>query len=368
MRIIDRYISRSLYLAFLANLIIFTLLFILIDSASNLDEFLKQHVSLSVLLQYYLYYTPVVIVQTASMAALIAALLIYTHLSSHNEIIALRSSGLNFWQLGRPALVFALLVSFMILVINEKFIPTAEDRSQKIRNENIVIESKNPQRRRPVINNLTFYGLKSRLYFIDTFDPNIGKLSGITIIGYDDKYDIKEKIVAYEGRWTGLAWKFYQCHITSYEAGVAGSSPIKVYPEKLMDIQETPQDFLNQRLNVASMSSRQLQDYIQRFSKSGAQRAVTNLRIDLYQKISTPFSTVVIILVGLPLAMRSGRRKAQNFTALALAVAIGFLYYVCNAVALALGKGGAIYPPVLAAGLAPLLFLGLAYYLIKENS
>ena len=43
------------------------------QGVTNLDEFLRQKVSLSVLAQYYLYYAPVVLAQTASMAALIAA-------------------------------------------------------------------------------------------------------------------------------------------------------------------------------------------------------------------------------------------------------------------------------------------------------
>ena len=367
MRIVDRYISLSLALIFLVNILIFSLLFILIDSASNLDNFLTHKVNPMIVIQFYLAYLPVVLVQTSAIAALIAVLLTYTHLNSHNELIAMRASGMNFWQISRPALVFALLVSMVVLTINERYIPYTQKRADKIRDENIVSDKNQVQKKQPIISSLTFYGLKNRLYFVDTFDPNTSKLTGVTIIGYDDKQNIKEKIVALEGRWSGLAWKFYQCHVTSYEEGMSGPAPIRVYPEKLMDIQETPQDFVKQRLDIESMNIKQLRDYIDRFAQSGARRAVTNLRIDLYNKYTSPFSAIVIILVGLPLAMMSGRRKAQNFTALGLAIAIGFLYYVCNAVGLALGKGGMLYPPILAALLAPAIFIGIAGYLIKTK-
>jgi len=330
MRIIDRYIFRSLILIFLVTILIFSLLFILIDSATNLDNFLSRKVSLEIILQFYLAFLPVVIVQTASIAALISALLTFSHLNSQNELIALRASGLTFWQITRPALVFAVLVSMLVLTINERYIPYAQKRADTLRHENITSDLGKRQKSQKIIENLTFYGLKNRLYFVDSFDPNINKLTGITIIGYDDKQDIKEKVVALEGRWTGLAWKFYQCHVTTFNEGPGGSAPIRVYPEKLMDIQETPQDFLKQRLDVESMNIKQLQQYIDRFSQSGARRALTNLKIDMYHKAVFPFSTIVILLVGLPLAMASGRRKAQNFTALALAITIGFLYYVCK--------------------------------------
>jgi lipopolysaccharide export system permease protein len=367
MRIIDRYIFFSLFFMFFTTIMIFALLFVLIDSANNLDEFLKQQVPLRIIAQYYLAYLPVVLIQTAPIAALITVLLRYTHLNTNNELIALRASGMNFWRISRPALIFALLVSAAVLTINERYIPFAEERTKRIKEANLVLEADRRQKKQPVINNLTFYGLKNRLYFVDSFDPNANLLKGITIIGYDDKQGIKEKIFALEGRWSGLAWKFYQCHITDYSDSYTGPAPIRVYPEKLMDIQETPTDFVNQRLNINVMNIHQMLEYIRRFSQSGANRAVNNLKVDLYYKMASPFSTIIIIFVGLPLAMMSGRRKAQNFTALALAIIIGFLYYVLNAVGLALGKGGFLYPPLLAAWLAPLAFTGLGVYLVKNK-
>ena len=72
------------------------------------------------------------------------------------------------------------------------------------------------RKRKEDIRNLTFYGLKNRLYFIDSFDPNDQILKGITIIEHDKNQNIKQKIVAYRGTWAGIAWKFHQCQITTF--------------------------------------------------------------------------------------------------------------------------------------------------------
>jgi len=74
----------------------------------------------------------------------------------------------------------------------------------------------------------------------------------------------------------------------------------------------------------------------------------------------------VIVLMGLPLAIMTGRRKAMTFTSIGIAMAIGFLYYVLNAVGLALGKGGAL-PPIVAAWLSPMIFLVAAGILIRRK-
>lgn len=366
MRIIDRYILRTLILIFLSTVFIFSILFVLIDSAVNLDEFISRKASVSVLLDYYSAYLTIFLAQSAALAFLIAAMLTYSHLNTHNEIIALRTGGLNFWQISRPALCVAVLVSGLTFVTNERLLPKTEDKIKRIRNENLILEVDRDKKKLAKISNLTFYGQKNRLYFIDSFDPNTSELTGITIVGYDNQQNIKEKIIALNGKWTGIAWKFFQCHITTFAEDLDSPAKVKVYTEKLLDIKETPEDFLKQRLDVRAMNTRQLKEYIGRFEDSGAKRAISNLQVDLHEKIAFPFANFVIVLTGLPLALLTGRRKAPAFTALGIAIVIGFFYYVFNAVGLALGKGG-VLPPILAAWFAPLFYATVAGFLIKTK-
>ena len=367
MQIIDRYILRSILVIFFCCIVIFSFLYILIDITSNLDEIIDQKIPLQILFQYYASFFPIIIVQTAGVACLIATLFTYSHLNNNNEIIVLRTSGLHFWQITKPALMFALVVSIFVFWLNELVIPGASVQSDRIRTENFILKVDKEKKKQATIKNLTFYGLKNRLYFIDSFDPNTYELEGITILTYDTDQNVVEKVLALKGKWSSIAWKFEQCHVTIFES-TQFNAPVKVkiYPEKLMDIKETPQDFLKQKINVSSMNIRQLYDYICRFSHSGATKALNNLRVDLHQKIAFPYGNFVIILVGLPFALMMRRRKAVTFTSLGIAVAIGFLFYVCNAVGLALGKGG-LFPPVLSAWLAPLIFTLIAFYLIKSK-
>ena len=366
MKILDRYISRSIIFTFIATVLTFCLLYVLIDSACNLDDYIDREVTLKTLVRYYLAYLPFVVVQTAPMACLIAVLFIFTNLNMHNEIIALRSSGMGFWAIVKPAIAFGLVICAAVFLINERYVPVTQQIIRQIKDDKLILEVDRQKKKQARINNMTFYGLKNRLYFIDSFDPNTHELQGITIIGHDREQNVTEKIVALKGIWTGINWKFFQCHVTEFAHNISGRTVTKVYPEKLMDIKETPKDFLKQRLNIDAMNIRQLNDYINRFANSGARRAVDNLRVDLFSKWSLPLSSIVIILVGLPFALMTGQRKAQTFTALAVACAIGFLYYVLNAVGLALGKGG-LLPPFLAAFLAPLLFsiIGFAFIRLK---
>ena len=367
MRIVDSYILKSIVIFFVTCLFIFCFLYILIDMATNLSDIIERKVPFDTLWQYYSAFLPVILVETSTVACLLATVFTFSRLNRNNEIIVLRTCGLNFWNITKSTICFGVLVSIFIFWLNERFVPQATASSQIIHDENITLKTDAPRKKLPEIKNLTFYGLKNRLYFIDSFNPNNYELQGITIIGQDSRQNVLEKVVALKGLWTGIAWKFFDCHIAAFNPSqLTTPDQIKYYHEKLMDIRETPQDFVKQRLNVQAMNSRQLYQYIQRFSHSGATKAINNLKIDLQQKIALPFGNLVLILVGIPLAMTTSRRKAFSFTSLGIAVSIGFLFYVVNAVCLALGKGGLV-APVTSAWLAPLIFLGIGMYLIKTK-
>ncbi|MCK5178124.1 MAG: LptF/LptG family permease, partial [Candidatus Omnitrophica bacterium] len=238
MRILDRYITTSVIKIFVFTILTFCFLYVLIDITSQLDEFIDRKVPIDILIQYYISYFPIILSQPiSSVACLIAVLFTFSNLNTGNEVVAMRSSGLNFWQITKPAIVFGLIISVLVFWVNERLVPRATEVTQQIRDENMVLLVDRLRKKNEKIKHLTFYGLKNRLYFIDTFDSKANELKGITIIEHDQKQNMKQKIVALKGVWTGIAWKFYQCQITTFNRrDISTPLKIKVYKEKLMDI------------------------------------------------------------------------------------------------------------------------------------
>ncbi|MBP9853752.1 MAG: LptF/LptG family permease [Candidatus Omnitrophica bacterium] len=367
MRILDKYITRNIIVVFLLTVIIFTLLYVLIDVTSNLDDFLTQKVPVKIIVQYYLAYIPMILVQTSTIACLISVLVTFGGMCNSNEIIVMRTSGLSYWQITKSALCFGLIISAVVFYLNERFVPKSYQTTKQIKNDNMILESDKIRKKKEKVSNVTFYGLRNRLYYVSTLDPNTNELYGITIIEYDDNVNIQQKIVALEGKWTGIAWKFYKCQITTYgPGGINEPIKVKVYNEKLMDIQEGPEDFMRQRVKVSSMNIRELKDYIDRFSSSGATKAITNLRVDLHHKIAFPLGNFVVVFLGLPFAIKSKNRKGMTFTSVYIAMAISFSFFVISALALAFGKGG-LLPPIMSAWIVPVTFIGIGLIVIDYN-
>jgi len=76
--------------------------------------------------------------------------------------------------------------------------------------------------------------------------------------------------------------------------------------------------------------------------------------------------TVVMVIVGIALSLRrSGVRGGSMAVGIGQAFIVGFCYWTTNAVAIALGRGGAL-APMLAGWMANALFLSFGLYLLLK--
>lgn len=361
MRIIDRYILKSVITIFVGSLFVFFFLYVVIDILSHLDEFLRDQVALSAIRYYYVSFLPIIFVQTAPIAFLLAVLSTFSRLNVNNEIVAMRAAGINIWQLIKQTIFLSLLISICIFWVNEKIIPQAMQVSDKIKTEQI--EGKRETIQKDKISNLAYFGLKNRLFFINSFEPKELSMEGITILEQDKNQELKKKIYAQKGIWDRRAWRFFNTQIFSYDEN--GEEIAEFFEERTMDIPETPEDFLSQRIQVDYMNINQLKDYLNRLSDSGASSVIRNMKVDIQQRLSYPFSTFVVMFVGLPFALMIRKRKGLTFASFGMCIAIGFMYYLANAICIALGKSG-LLPPVLSGWSANVLFLVIGLFLLKD--
>ena len=364
MRILERYILKSVIYIFFSCIFSFLFLYIIIDLLSNLDEILKHRATLMLLSRYYLSYLPVMFVQVSPFACLLSTVYTFSKLNHNNEIIAMRSSGLSIFEIARNVLFFGLLISLLVFWVNDRFVPSALAENQKIK---VQMEdgSKGVKSRRPeVILNLSMYGSRNRLFFISKFFISTGTMEGITILEHDDNQNLTKKIVADKGEYIDGLWRFSRCITYNFDHNGQVIDEPSYFEEEIMAIPETPRDFANLRQKPELMDIRQMQDYIWRVSKSGATTVIRNLKVDLYQRFAMPFTSLIIILLGIPFSLMTHKR-ATGMASIGVSIIVGFLYYILDAVCLAIGKSG-LFPPAMAASTSHLVVLSASIYLIAK--
>jgi len=362
MRILDRYILKSVVGIFFSCVFMFLFMYVIIDLLSNLEDLIKQRPPVELLIQYYLYSIPGMLKEVAAFSCLLSTLYAFGKLNHSNEIIAIRSCGQSVFQMARTVIIFGIIVSLCMFWLGDRVIPKYSSLALKTR---LYIEQgTKKEKKHEDITNLTMYGTRNRLFFINKFHTNTDTMERIIVLEHDEHQNITKKIVANKGVYSDNVWRFYQSITYNFDkAGQVIDEPI-YQEEEIMAIPESPVEFVSQRQRPDFMSLAQMDDYIWKLSKSGANSIIRNLKVDYYQRIFFPFSCAIIILLAIPFSLIM-RRRATGLSSIGIAILVSFLYYILNAVSIAFGKGS-ILPPVLAASLIHILAVIFAVYMINR--
>ncbi len=362
MLILDRYLFGRFLKNFVMSMAIFVFLYVIVDILSNLADILKNHPPLVKVAEFYLYSIPTILSQTAPVASLLSTLFTLGGLNQSHEVIAMRAAGLSIARIVRPLVLFGLLLSLALFMMNETVTPYAMKMSKEIKRYYIE-KNKDGDAESPV-ENVAVYGFNNRLFFINKLYPKSRTIEGLTILEHDDDQNVRSKIFAEKAVWRNNRWVLYQCFIYHLGDGQRIRGEPLYFTDTTIKIQETPEDFYRQNIPVESMNAKELSAYIAKLPEGQSGPAIARLKVDLYQKTAFPFTSLVIILLGIPSSIAI-RGRAVAFSSIGLCLGISFIFYVLFAVSIALGKSGAV-PPFAAAWMSHVFFGALALFFFSR--
>ena len=354
MKILDRYTLK----AYLAPLIwcfgVFIGLYLVLDLLGHLDEILRNKVPAALLLEYYGTMVPLIFIQVAPFACLMAALYTLSQLNRHLEVMAMRAAGVSPWAIIRPLVWMGLFLSLAVLAINETLAPQAALTTHQIK-ENTLERPRGPNQPSKTlkqIQHLAAYGQGHSLLYAESFDPAKKRMERVTILQHGKDLGLIRRITAESAVWTGSEWRFLNGTILHFnEKGLTVGRPVP-FPAKVIRAGDRPEVLEKSESQSAFMNTRDLHHYLQQLG-TVAGGTVQKLRVDFYAKMAAPFACLVLTLIGVPFAIQPVRGGAA--LGLSLGLGIGLVFYAANSLLLAFGKGGWLPPPV-AAWAAPLLF------------
>lgn len=364
MRILDKYIIKNFISPFLYCLVLFIFLYMIIDVFGHLDEILKRGIPLLILQEYYLSMVPFIIMHSAPVASLISTIYVISTMNKNDEIIAMRAAGISIGRILVPLVCMGLAISIAVFAISEKVLPSAIKNSQYIKDNYIENTGKDKSAAKKSIYNIALYGKDDRLIFIKNYNRENSVATDITLLHQDKKGDVLSKTDAREGKWTGSSWRFSDILIYNLDRdGMVIGIP-SFFKEKEFDM-ESPAELIAKGTNYEFMSFKDLRNYINNFSNISP-HIIKRLYVNLHQKLSMPFTSLVLILIGAAFALKIKRRgKTAAMMGMGISIVIGFIYYALMATFIALGKGG-ILPAFWSAHLANILFGSLGIILIRN--
>jgi len=349
-RILYRYLVRE-YLKILSlSLSSLVLLYAVILFLQKVDFIIKHQAPFYLIFEYLLSKIPEVIFQwTLPYAVLLATLLTIGTLSRHSEITAMKAGGISLYRITFPLLFLALIISFFSFLGNEYLVPYTNQKTQYLMD--VKVRKEQPP---GFFKNYKIWHRSGRHIFkIQLLDPKKKILKGFTLYQFDDRFRCTQRIDAREVKWVDGRWRFFDGAIRNFEE--TGSIQVIPFKEMEFPLTENWESFGKIERESREMSYTELRAYIQKIQSAGYD--ATRYLVDLYSKYSYPLLNLIMVLIGVPFALKTGRSGGVALS-IGVSVMIGFAYGVTFYIFLSFGKSG-ILPPLLSSWIPTLLF-GLA--------
>ena len=353
MKIISRYLYKEFFIFFSISLITFLFIYLIIEFFGKIDNFLEAHVPLKVVFLFFFYKIPFVVQQMIPVSVLISVMITIGIMNKHNEILAIKNCGISLFRLFFPYVIIAIVIGAASFFLSESIVPITSSVANTIWKTRV---GKGHSRGAYKLSHLWYRGEDS-IYQIRSYDSKKKIIEGLSIFLFDNNFTLRKRIDARKAQWIEGMWHLNDGLIQRI-APDGSRKTVRFQNHKLL-LPETPQVFERTMKAPEEMSFWALRSYTEKIKEEGYD--ATRSQVELHTKIASPFISLVLTLIGIPLGLR--KKKGGIPFGITIGIGISFLYLLTFGLSRSLALAGAL-PTVLGAWLANLLFLLFGMYLL----
>jgi lipopolysaccharide export system permease protein len=349
MRILSKYMLREFVTFLVFSLLAFVAIFVLVDAVEVLDKFIDDKIGVHLIVLYYLFYLPYILVLTLPVAMLLTTMFSLGRLVGDNEITAIKASGVNVFRIMFPIYIFSLFIVLLVMGLSQYVVPNTNRYCQDIKmqgNDFRFTLLRNREQDQAFVfvasgDHMVVYArdystrkkMASKVFVIETEEMTENS-SGSTVSHLAVSRRIDADFMLFEnGQWTMT---------NAVERRFTEDGEVMEHSEMLPApfLTVKPSDFAKIDLRPEEMNYLQLRSYMASIKQKGGNAG--HFLVDLHMKISFPFISFVIVFFGAPLAV--GFSKRGKASAFGIALLICFIYYTLVNACQILGRSGALEP------------------------
>jgi lipopolysaccharide export system permease protein len=354
LKLLDNYILKKFLGTFVFTILVITVIAVVIDTSEKADDFVRSGLSAwQLVTAYYIGFIPFIMSMIYPLMVFIAVIYFSSKMAGRSEFIAILAGGVRYNRMLRPYLIGSVFLAMIFWLASQYWVP----RANEIRTDfqAVYVDRNSSYNGDPYrTNNFylrvdpnTFVGFR----YYDTVNKTASNFFLQKLKGNKVSYNIRAETV----RWdpNKKDWKL---------TGVI---------ERTIDgIKETlkKQDSLHVNLNVQprelrrddylkdKLTTPELHQFIHMEEVRGSE-GLNTYKVELYHRDATPFSVIIMALIG---AIISSRKiRGGSGLHLAVGIVMAAIFVVMDKFAVTFSTKGSL-PPMLAAWLPNIIFTGVA--------
>ncbi len=365
--ILDKYVLRQISEIFIFGILVFTSIIFASDTFTTLIKQISNYgMPVKVAFMLILLNLPAIVVMSIPISVLFATVMTVNRMCLASELTVLRACGVSVNRIAKPIFVFAALATLVTFFINETIVPVTTQQSRYLAMWSIT--------QRHVPNGKKNFTLKElqngielkRMFYVENCEDE--EFKNVSILDVSTPKTI-QIVQATKGTAVEKGWLFKNA--SAYTISTKGKNlSTSWFEETIVDFgseikksllsgdQGSTHNFFEllkmvKNDNLTSINGQPL-------SEEDRHESI----ISLWDKTAFPLTSVVLVLLGVPLAITPPRvRYNRGFL---FSILIIFFFYLIRAFSISFGQSGAIIP-ILAAWLPNIFiaFIGIILYYRK---
>jgi lipopolysaccharide export system permease protein len=344
-------------------------IFVTIDYVSNLRKF--ENAAFEQITLYYWYYLPFIVQTVLPIVLFLSSMFSVGRLAKMSELTAMKAAGVNVRQLTMPLLFIGMLLTAGVFYGGEMVLPRANERRALI--NGAFGQPAAPKDRgdggaaaqapgaapaviREYRRNFFYFAAPNVMYSFNEFCTNPQFFRGVRRYAFTPS-GLRERVDAAEAEFDGVSWRFVNGCARAFTAESISAAAFDTLPDSVLTA--VPSDLVKRVKSKEAMSYWELSSHIEAAKHRGEK--ADRFMAELQFKIALPFMNFIVILFGVSLAARAGRRGGAAL--LGVGLMLSFLYWILSRFALVFAQNGYL-PALVGAWVGNVIFfiVGLTLY------
>jgi lipopolysaccharide export system permease protein len=361
LKLLDRYILKKFLGTFIFTMLVITIIAVVIDTSEKADDFVRSGLNAKQLIMlYYIGFIPFIMSMIYPLMVFIAVIYFSSKMALKSEIIAILAGGVRFNRMLRPYFLGAVLLSLIFWLASQYWIPKANEIRTDF--QAVYVDRNSSYNADPYKNNnfylrvdpVTFVGFR----YYDTANKVATNFFMQKLKGNKVYYNVRAESV----RWdtSKKDWKL----TTVVERTIDGvKETLKRQDSLHVNLNVQPKELRRDDYLKDKLTTPELHQFIHMEEVRGSE-GLNTFKVELYHRDATPFSVIIMALIGAIIASR--KIRGGSGLHLAVGIVLAAVFVVMDKFAVTFSTKGNL-PPLVAAWLPNIIFTGVAAILYVKT-
>jgi lipopolysaccharide export system permease protein len=357
MKKLDWYILKKFLTTFVFTMVTFTVIAVVIDTSEKADDFVKSGLNTWQLVTHYFFgFIPFIMSMMFPLFVFISCIYFSSKMASQSEFIAILAGGIRYNRMLRPYVVGAILLGAFFWVASQYWIPKANEIRTNF--QSTYIDPHSTYNGDPYRSNNFYLRVNSETYVGLRYYDTAQKRAGAFFLS-----KIKNNQIYYNLRAESMHWdtakKDWDLTNVIEHTNDGLKETARLIPSMRINLNVKPEELRRDEYLKDKFTTPELKRFINMEEIRGAE-GLNTYKEERYHRDATPFSVIILTMMGAVIATRKARGGSGLLLAIGLVMAALFVIMDKFSVTFAT-KGN--FSPMLAAWIPNIIFSFVALLL-----